>query len=152
MLLSLKLNFLQHNKRLKDLKIGGLVVESGDEDGDPKDIGINLMNMADIGNAAFLDELLKARLDPDIGDSNGRTPLHIAASRGHEDCVLVLLKHACNVHLRDIDGNTAQWDAISTSTIPYLGSCIIVLLFPSLPMTSYAWLRKETIKQRCKNY
>ncbi|KAK8529907.1 hypothetical protein V6N13_102797 [Hibiscus sabdariffa] len=107
-------NFLQHNKRLKDLKIGGLVVEGGDEDGDPKDIGINLLNVADIGNAAFLDELLKARLDPDIGDSKGRTPLHIAASRGHEDCVLVLLKHACNVHLRDIDGNTALWDAIST--------------------------------------
>ncbi|KAL4363831.1 hypothetical protein GQ457_04G008660 [Hibiscus cannabinus] len=107
-------NFLQHNKRLKDLKIGGLVVEGGDEDGDPKDIGINLLNVADIGNAAFLDELLKARLDPDIGDSKGRTPLHIAASRGHEDCVLALLKHACNVHLRDIDGNTALWDAIST--------------------------------------
>ncbi|KAE8668392.1 Potassium channel AKT2 [Hibiscus syriacus] len=107
-------NFLQHNKRLEDLKIGGLVVEGGDEDGDPKDIGINLLNVADIGNAAFLDELLKARLDPDIGDSKGRTPLHIAASRGHEDCVLVLLKHACNVHLRDIDGNTALWDAIST--------------------------------------
>ncbi len=25
---------------------------------------------------------------------------HIAASKGHEGCVLVLLKHSCNVHLR----------------------------------------------------
>ncbi|XP_022763287.1 potassium channel AKT2/3-like [Durio zibethinus] len=105
-------NFLQHNQRLKDLKIGGLVVEGGEEGGDPKNIAINLLNVADSGNAAFLDELLKARLDPDIGDSEGRTPLHIAASKGHEECVLVLLKHACNVHLRDMNGNTALWDAI----------------------------------------
>ncbi|OMP01617.1 hypothetical protein COLO4_11777 [Corchorus olitorius] len=104
-------NFLQHNKRLKDLKIG---VESVDEDDDPKNISINLLTVAETGNAAFLDELLKARLDPDIGDSKGRTPLHIAASKGHEECVLVLLKHACNVHLRDMNGNTALWDAISS--------------------------------------
>uniref|UniRef100_A0A2N9IPT9 Potassium channel n=1 Tax=Fagus sylvatica TaxID=28930 RepID=A0A2N9IPT9_FAGSY len=39
---------------------------------------------------------------------------HIAASKGHEECVLALLKHSCNVHLRDIDGNTALWDAIAS--------------------------------------
>ncbi|KAB2091674.1 hypothetical protein ES319_A03G208200v1 [Gossypium barbadense] len=107
-------NLLQHNKRLKDLKIGDLAEEGGEEDNEPKNITINLLNAADIGNAAFLDELLKARLDPDIGDSKGRTPLHIAATKGHEDCVLVLLKHACNVHLQDMNGNTALWNAISS--------------------------------------
>ncbi|KAG4164742.1 hypothetical protein ERO13_A13G035500v2 [Gossypium hirsutum] len=107
-------NFLKHNKRLKDLKVGGIVMEGGEEDGDPKNMSVNLLDVADTGNAAFLNELLRARLDPDIGDSNGRTPLHIAASKGHEDCVLVLLKHACNVHLRDTNGNTALWDAISS--------------------------------------
>ncbi|XP_012464858.1 potassium channel AKT2/3 [Gossypium raimondii] len=107
-------NFLKHNKRLKDLKVGGIVMEGGEEDGDPKNMSVNLLDVADTGNAAFLNELLRARLDPDIGDSKGRTPLHIAASKGHEDCVLVLLKHACNVHLRDTNGNTALWDAISS--------------------------------------
>ncbi|KAG8497915.1 hypothetical protein CXB51_006841 [Gossypium anomalum] len=107
-------NLLQHNKRLKDLKIGDLAEEGGEEDDEPKNITINLLNAADIGNAAFLDELLKARLDPDIGDSKGRTPLHIAATKGHEDCLLVLLKHACNVHLQDMNGNTALWNAISS--------------------------------------
>lgn len=68
-------NLLQHNKRLKDPKLGCIVVEGGDEDGDPKNIAINLLTVADSGNAAFLDELLQARLDPDIGDSKGRTPL-----------------------------------------------------------------------------
>ncbi|XP_057494473.1 potassium channel AKT2/3-like isoform X2 [Actinidia eriantha] len=105
-------NFLQHHKKLKDLRIGDVWLEGGEEDGDPN-MSINLLTVASTGNAAFLDELLKARLDSDIGDSRGRTALHIAASKGHEECVLVLLKHACNVHLRDVDGNTALWDAIS---------------------------------------
>ncbi|KAL5854600.1 hypothetical protein ACOSQ4_004402 [Xanthoceras sorbifolium] len=106
-------NLLQHHKKLKDLNIGDLQEEGGEEDGDP-DMSLNLLTAASTGNAAFLDELLRARLDPDIGDSKGRTPLHIAASKGHEDCVLVLLKHACNLHLRDMNGNTAMWEAISS--------------------------------------
>ncbi|KAA8545512.1 hypothetical protein F0562_020296 [Nyssa sinensis] len=104
-------NFLQHRK-LKDLSIGDLVLEGGEED-DDSNMSINLLTVASTGNAAFLDELLKAGFDPDIGDSKGRTPLHIAALKGHEDCVLALIKHACNIHLKDMDGNTALWDAIS---------------------------------------
>ncbi|KAI3715701.1 hypothetical protein L6452_22687 [Arctium lappa] len=109
-------NFLQHNKKLKDLDLGDLLLDGGEEgvDGDPN-MSMNLLTVAGTGNAAFLDELLKARLDPDISDSKGRTPLHIAASKGHEECVLVLLKHACNIHLRDMDGNTALWDAIASN-------------------------------------
>jgi hypothetical protein len=38
---------------------------------------------------------------------------HIAASKGYEDCVLVLLKHACNVNIKDAQGNTAMWNAIA---------------------------------------
>ena len=66
---------MQHHKKLKDLHIGDLMVEGGeDEESDPN-MASNLLNVADTGNAAFLDELLKAKLDPDIGDSKGRTPL-----------------------------------------------------------------------------
>ncbi|KAM4125967.1 hypothetical protein ACB094_01G352400 [Castanea mollissima] len=106
-------NVLQHQKKLKDLNIGDLNVDNGEEEGDPN-MASNLLTVAGTGNAAFLDELLRARFDPDIGDSEGRTPLHIAASKGHEECVFVLLKHACNVHVRDINGNTALWDAIAS--------------------------------------
>lgn len=109
-------NFLQHHKKLKDLDLDDLLLESGEEDGDgDPNMSMNLLTIAGTGNAAFLDELLKARLDPDISDSKGRTPLHIAASKGHEECVLVLLKHACNIHLRDMEGKTALWDAIATN-------------------------------------
>ncbi|CAL5322666.1 unnamed protein product [Camellia sinensis] len=109
--LELSVADLKHHKKLKDLRIGDIWLEDGEEDGDPN-MSINLLTVAGSGNAAFLDELLKARLDPDIGDSQGRTPLHIAASKGHEECVLVLLKPAYNMHL--LDSNTALWDAISS--------------------------------------
>lgn len=105
-------NFLQHHKKLKDLCLGDLFLEGGEEDGDPN-MSINLLTVASTGNAAFLNELLKAGLDPDIGDSKGRTPLHIAASKGHEECVEALLKHACNIHLKDMNGNTALWEAVA---------------------------------------
>nr|AAD16278.1 pulvinus inward-rectifying channel for potassium SPICK1 [Samanea saman] len=105
-------NFLQHFKQLKDLSIRDLMVESGEEE-DPN-MAVNLLTVASTGNAAFLEELLKAGLDPDVGDSKGKTPLHIAASNGHEDCVKVLLRHACNIHIRDNNGNTALWDAIAS--------------------------------------
>ncbi|KAF2319843.1 hypothetical protein GH714_019586 [Hevea brasiliensis] len=106
-------NFLQHHKKVNDLKIGEFLVEGGEEDGDPN-MAFNLLTVASTGNAAFLEELLKAKLDPDIGDSVGRTPLHIAASKGHEECVLALLRHGCNIHLRDVNGNTALWEALSS--------------------------------------
>ncbi|KAK7412047.1 hypothetical protein VNO78_03493 [Psophocarpus tetragonolobus] len=105
-------NFLQHFKQLKDLTIKDFMVENVEEE-DPN-MAVNLLTVASTGNAAFLEELLRAGLDPDIGDSKGKTPLHIAASNGHEDCVKVLLKHACNIHIRDMDGNTALWDAIAS--------------------------------------
>lgn len=65
---------MQHQKKLKDLSIGDLNVDNGEEEGDPN-MDSNLLTVADTGNAAFLDELLRARFDPDIGDSEGRTPL-----------------------------------------------------------------------------
>lgn len=105
-------NFLKHHKNLEDLCLGDLFLEGVEEEGDPN-LSINLLTVASTGNAAFLDELLKAGLDPDVGDSKGRTPLHIAATKGHEECVVVLLKHACNIYLQDIDGNTAIWEAIA---------------------------------------
>lgn len=63
----------QHFKQLKDLSIKDLMVENVEED-DPN-MAVNLLTVASTGNAAFLEELLRAGLDPDIGDSKEKTPL-----------------------------------------------------------------------------
>lgn len=66
---------MQHHKKLRDLRVGEILVESGeDEGGDPK-AAFNVLTAASKGDATLLDELLKAKLDPDIGDFKGRTPL-----------------------------------------------------------------------------
>lgn len=65
---------MQHHKNHKDLYLGDLFLDGAEEDAD-SNLSINLLTVASTGNAAFLDELLKAGLDPDIGDSKGRTPL-----------------------------------------------------------------------------
>lgn len=110
---------------------------------DGGNIPCNLLTVAATGNSSFLEDLLKAGMDPDVGDSKGRTALvsrdethstpflsifslrsnllidghsrmqHIAAANGYEDCVQVLLRHACNVNIKDAQGNTALWQAIA---------------------------------------
>ncbi|MCE3216221.1 hypothetical protein HAX54_005580 [Datura stramonium] len=99
-------NFLQHHKNLKGLRLGDLLHRVGEENGD-LNMYVNLLTVAITSNATFLDELLKARSDPDNGDAQGRTPLHIVASKEHEECVMVLLRHGCSIHLQDRDGSTA---------------------------------------------
>ncbi|KAI5448604.1 RAC-beta serine/threonine-protein kinase, variant 3 [Lathyrus oleraceus] len=106
-------NFLQHYKELKDLSIKDVMMETVEEE-DPN-MAVNLLTVASTGNAAFLEELLRTGLDPDIGDSKGKTPLHIAASNGHEECIKVLLKHTCNIHIKDMNGNTALWESSMSS-------------------------------------
>ncbi|XP_010681784.2 potassium channel AKT2/3 isoform X1 [Beta vulgaris subsp. vulgaris] len=105
-------NFLQHNRKLNVASAGDWRIENADRDGELFK-ALHLLNVAAAGNSIFLDKLLKAKLDPDVCDSRGRTPLHEAASRGHEECVILLLNHGCNVLLRDLNDNTALWDAIS---------------------------------------
>nr|XP_010930758.2 LOW QUALITY PROTEIN: potassium channel AKT2-like [Elaeis guineensis] len=104
-------NFLKHQIEYKDISIANLIEENGECD--EANIPCNLLTVVATGSSCLLEELLKAGMDPDIGDSRGRRPLHIAASKGFEDCVLVLLNHACNVNIQDMDGNTPLWIAIT---------------------------------------
>ncbi|KAM0946329.1 putative cyclic nucleotide-binding domain, potassium channel, voltage-dependent, EAG/ELK/ERG [Dioscorea sansibarensis] len=104
-------NFLKHQIEFKDISIEDLVGENGKCD--EANIPCDLLTVAATGNCCFLEELLKAGMDPDVGDSKGRTPLHISASKGYEDCVLVLLKYACNLNIQDANGDTPLWAAIT---------------------------------------
>lgn len=59
----------QHYKELNFLKFEDLFVNGRENEHH------DLLTLAATGNYAFLQELLKAGMDPNIGDSEGRTPL-----------------------------------------------------------------------------
>nr|GEW03253.1 potassium channel AKT2/3 [Tanacetum cinerariifolium] len=67
---------LEHNKKLKYLNAWSLLLDGDEEgvDGDPN-MSMNLLTIAGTTSFVFLDELLEARLEPDMSDSNERTPL-----------------------------------------------------------------------------
>ncbi|KAJ3046801.1 hypothetical protein HK097_000496, partial [Rhizophlyctis rosea] len=46
-----------------------------------------------------------------MGDYDGRTPLHVAASENRVSVIEFLLRHGATVHSRDRFGHTALWDA-----------------------------------------
>ncbi|XP_016495544.2 potassium channel AKT1 isoform X2 [Nicotiana tabacum] len=64
------------------------------------------------GDNLLLHHLLKRGLDPNESDKNGRSALHIAASKGLDNCVLLLLDFGANPNIRDSEGNVPLWEAI----------------------------------------
>lgn len=51
---------------------------------------------------------LHSRGEPDKADYFGNTALHLAAARGHKECVTFLINFGANVFAMDVDGHTAQ--------------------------------------------
>lgn len=70
-------NFLQHHKKLSDIDVGDLREQQNGDHNDvvPPNIASSLITVVSTGNAALLDELLKTKLNPDVTDTKGKTPL-----------------------------------------------------------------------------
>ncbi|GFS40965.1 K+ transporter 1 [Actinidia rufa] len=66
----------------------------------------------------LLQRLLKRGLDPNESDNNGRTALHIAASKGSENCVLLLLDYGADPNSRDSEGIVPLGEAIMANNEP----------------------------------
>ncbi|XP_031117188.1 potassium channel SKOR-like isoform X1 [Ipomoea triloba] len=56
--------------------------------------------------------LIGAGADPAGVDYNGKSPLHLAASKGHEDIAQFLVQKGVNINLRDNFGNNPLFEAI----------------------------------------
>ncbi|KAF5938941.1 hypothetical protein HYC85_023200 [Camellia sinensis] len=76
------------------------------------DLPLSLCFAAMRGDDLLLHQLLKRGMDPNELDGNGRTPLHIAASKGSVECVLLLLDYGADPNRKDSEGNVPIWDAI----------------------------------------
>lgn len=76
------------------------------------DLPLSLCFAAMRGDDLLLHKLLKRGMDPNELDSTGRTPLHIAASKGCVECVGLLIDNGADPNSIDSEGNVPLWNAI----------------------------------------
>ncbi|PWA84897.1 Ankyrin repeat-containing protein [Artemisia annua] len=66
------------------------------------------------GDLFQLRDLIQAGADPNIKNFDGRSPLHLAASKGHEDIAHFLIQVGVEVNISDNFGNTPLLEAIKS--------------------------------------
>lgn len=74
---------------------------------------------AESGNRAAVSIFLQARINTEIHNERGWTPLMMAAFNGHNEVISIMMKYRANVHAKDLLGNTSlHWaiDAGHTSS------------------------------------
>ncbi|KAJ1410557.1 RmlC-like jelly roll fold [Sesbania bispinosa] len=64
------------------------------------------------GDLYQLKGLIRAGADANKTDYDGRSPLHLAASRGYEDITLFLIQEGVDVNIKDNFGNTPLLEAV----------------------------------------
>ncbi|XP_031279478.1 potassium channel SKOR-like [Pistacia vera] len=64
------------------------------------------------GDFPRLKRLIGAGADPNKTDYDGRSPLHIAASRGYEDMTVFLIEKGVGINISDKSGNTPLLEAV----------------------------------------
>ncbi|KAK8798823.1 hypothetical protein WA158_007907 [Blastocystis sp. Blastoise] len=83
--------------------VGGITI--GDSDAyKPQD---NIWYYASEGSYEKVYTLIQNNVDLNLKDETGKTALHWACDRGHEDIVDLLLEHPIDVNIKDNDGCTA---------------------------------------------
>ncbi|CAM8976872.1 unnamed protein product [Rhodiola kirilowii] len=76
------------------------------------ELALKVNNAAYFGDLYQLKNLIRGGADPKKTDYDGRTPLHLAASRGYEDIASFLIQEGTDVDLPDNFGNTPLLEAI----------------------------------------
>ncbi|XP_058108353.1 potassium channel SKOR-like isoform X3 [Magnolia sinica] len=76
------------------------------------ELALRVNSAAHQGDLCHLKDLIRAGADPKKTDYDGRSPLHIAASRGYEDITAFLIEEEVEINLPDKFGNTPLLEAI----------------------------------------
>ncbi|XP_028548695.1 potassium channel AKT1-like [Dendrobium catenatum] len=106
-------NLLQHLKEQKDPIMEAVLRETENTLARGRmDLPLSLCFAVIRGDDLLLHQLLKRGLDPCESDSNGHTALHLAASKGSVNCVLLLLDYGADPNSRDSIGSVPLWEAV----------------------------------------
>ncbi|KQK18735.1 potassium channel KOR1 [Brachypodium distachyon] len=76
------------------------------------ELNLRVNTAAFYGDLHQLNGLIRAGADPKNTDYDGRSPLHLAASKGHEDIVQFLVHEGADINLTDKFGNTPLLEAV----------------------------------------
>ncbi|BAT81280.1 hypothetical protein LR48_Vigan07g077300 [Vigna angularis] len=76
------------------------------------ELALKVNSAAFHGDLHQLKGLIRAGADPNKTDYDGRSPLHLAASRGHEDITFFLIQERVDVNIKDNFGNTPLLEAV----------------------------------------
>ncbi|KAF5480040.1 hypothetical protein F2P56_000815 [Juglans regia] len=76
------------------------------------ELALKVNSAAYHGDLYQLKGFIRTGGDPNKTDYDGRSPLHLAASRGHEDVTLFLIQEGVDINIRDYFGNTPLLEAI----------------------------------------
>ncbi|XP_042520766.1 potassium channel AKT1-like [Macadamia integrifolia] len=94
-------NLLQHLMDLKDPEMQVVLTETENMLARGRmDLPLSLCFAVSRGDDLLLHQLLKKGLDPNESNDSGRSALHIAASKGSENCVLLLLDYGADPNSR----------------------------------------------------
>ncbi|KAK9062199.1 hypothetical protein SSX86_019385 [Deinandra increscens subsp. villosa] len=76
------------------------------------ELSLRLNSAAFNGDLSQIKSLIRSGADPNKKDYDGRSPLHLAASKGHMDITLFLIETRVEVNISDNFGNTPLFEAI----------------------------------------
>ncbi|ERM99785.1 hypothetical protein AMTRI_Chr11g102180 [Amborella trichopoda] len=81
------------------------------------ELALRVNSAAYHGDLYQLKGLINAGADPLKTDYDGRTPLHLAASRGYEDIVMFLIRQRASVNCTDKFGNSPLLEAVKAGNV-----------------------------------
>ncbi|PWA67392.1 Ankyrin repeat-containing protein [Artemisia annua] len=104
-------NLLERNEsdaRLKHM-VTDISVHIGMQEAE---LALRVNSSAYNGDFSKLKSLIRSGVDPNKRDYDGRSPLHLAASKGHEDITRFLIQNGAEINNLDNFGNTPLLEAI----------------------------------------